>query len=133
MTTKLYQTIKAELEAMDTRSAWNKGVNIYAVELLDELDEAIVGGYFEEEDLASPKLVEKALLNGADDWKQYSWGGCSLIYDTDIAERLCNPAELKKTDGGRKDPNKNEQWLDTQARALFQASRRCKEAIAKAL
>ena len=29
--------------------------------------------------------------------------------------------ELKITDHGMKEPNKNEQWLDTQARALFQA------------
>ena len=63
------------------------------------------------------------LLNGADDWKQYSWGGCSFIYDGQIAENLATPSELKRTDDGRLKPNKNEEWLDTQARALYQAFR----------
>lgn len=62
------------------------------------------------------------MLNGADSWIQYSWGGCSLIYDGDIAERLCSPSELKKTRNGERKPNGNEEWLDTQARALYQAS-----------
>lgn len=48
-------------------------------------------------------------------------GGCSLIYDSQIAERLCTAAELRKTSAGRKQPNEKEQWLDTQERALFQA------------
>lgn len=63
--------------------------------------------------------------NGASDWNQYSWGGCSLIYNRDIAERVCNATELKRCtyrDGSLKDqPNGREAWLDVQARALFQA------------
>ena len=69
------------------------------------------------------------MLNGAQDWKQYSWGGSSLIYDSDIAQQLCAPWELKKTDNGRKAPNKNEQWLDVQARALFQAAYLIKDIV----
>jgi hypothetical protein len=61
------------------------------------------------------------LLNGAKDWKQYSEGGCALIYDKQIALTLCNPTELKITDNGQKQPNKQETWLQVQARALFQA------------
>ena len=64
------------------------------------------------------------MLNGATDWREYSWGGCSLIYDGDIAERLCTPSELKKTRGGERRPNSREEWLDTQARALYQACNR---------
>ena len=45
----------------------------------------------------------------------------SLIYNEDIAERLCTPSELKKTRHGERRPNAREEWLDTQARALFQA------------
>jgi hypothetical protein len=61
------------------------------------------------------------LLNGASNWDQYSWGGCSLICDRDIAIRLCTPSELKKTRNGERRPNDREMWLDTQTRALRQA------------
>ena len=114
--------IRTVIESQKTRSAWTRGVKAYALELIDELEEAISHGYFDESDLESPKLLERQLLNGASNWNEYSWGGCSLIYNGDIAERLCTPSELKKTDNGRKKPNANEGWLDTQARALWQAS-----------
>ena len=114
--------IRATLEASPARSAWNRGVKEYAAELLDSLEEAITGGYFDPDDLAAPKLVARALLNGASDWDQYSWGGCSLIYNEDIARRLCSPSELKRTRYGERRPNATEEWLDTQARALYQAS-----------
>mgnify|MGYP006909195812 FL=1 len=117
---KLYQSIESEKQ----RSAWDKGVTKYALELVEQLDEQINGGYFDELNLSEPKKVRAALLNGAADWSQYSWGGCSLIYDSDIAERLCNPSELKKTRNGERRPNSREEWLDTQARALFQAANR---------
>lgn len=117
---KLYQSIESEKQ----RSAWEKGVTKYALELVEQLGEQINGGYFEELDLTEFKKVRAALLNGAADWSQYSWGGCSLIYDSDIAERLCNPSELKKTRNGERRPNSREEWLDTQARALFQAANR---------
>lgn len=117
---KLYQSIKSEKQ----RSAWDKGVTQYALEMVKQLGEQINGGYFEELDLTEPKKVRAALLNGAANWSQYSWGGCSLIYDGDIAERLCCPSELKKTRNGERRPNSREEWLDTQARALFQAANR---------
>ena len=105
------------------RSAWNKGVSLYALDLLEELEEGIRNGYIQKGEY-NRQMLEKALLNGASDWSQYSWGGCSLIYDSSIANRLCTPSELKKTDNGTRRPNGNEEWLDTQARALFQASYR---------
>lgn len=91
------------------------------------------GGYIDADDLQARKIVEKALLNGADDWNAYSWGGCALCYDGDIAERLCSPSELKKTRNGERRPNSREEWLDVQARALYQAARRVKIAIADAV
>lgn len=117
---KLYQSIESEKQ----RSAWDKGVTAYALEMVEQLGEQINDGYFEELDLTESKKVRAALLNGAADWSQYSWGGCSLIYNSDIAERLCNPSELKKTRNGERRPNSREEWLDTQARALFQAANR---------
>ena len=103
------------VDATPAKSAWKKGVKEYAIELLDQHDEDIVVPM-------SVNELGKWLFNGADNWSEYSWGGRSLIYDSDIAERLCNPSELKKTDNGRRRPNSREQWLDTQARALLQAS-----------
>lgn len=45
----------------------------------------------------------------------------------DIAERLATPSEIKRLrykQGGMREPNARETWLDVQARALFQASQR---------
>jgi hypothetical protein len=119
---KTTNEIRTAIESAKVRSAWARGVKMYAFELLEELEEAITEGYFDESDLESPKLLERQLLNGARDWDQYSWGGCSLIYNGDIAERLCTPSELKKTRNGERRPNSREEWLDTQARALWQAA-----------
>lgn len=111
--------IITELENKKNRSAWDKGVNLYALELLEYIDEVPT----------NTKELERVLLNGADTWEQFSWGGCSLIYNQDIAERLCTPSELKKTRNGERRPNNHEEWLDTQARALFQACNRIKKTV----
>lgn len=103
------------------RSAWQRGVIAYAFEMVEELKEALMQGLITPYELSHPDMVEDFLLNGAEDWEQYSWGGCSFIYNEDIAKRLCNPSELKKTHNGKRRPNKSEEWLDVQARALFQA------------
>jgi hypothetical protein len=105
------------VEDLKAVSAWDKGVNEYAYEVVEAISE-----YVEDVELDN---VENVLLNGASDWSQYSYGGSSLIYDSDIAERLCTPSELKKVtrkDGSVRDKaNSRESWLDCQARALYQA------------
>lgn len=113
--------VAAELEAQKDRSAWGRGVNAYALELLEELRERAA---YEGRNPEPGKECREWMLNGAQDWAQYSWGGSSLIYDGDIAERLCTPSELKKTHNGERRPNSREEWLDTQARALNQACNR---------
>lgn len=113
--------VAAELEAHKDRSAWGRGVNAYALELVEELKERAV---YEGRNPEPGKECREWMLNGAQDWAQYSWGGSSLIYDSDIAERLCTPSELKKTRHGERRPNSREEWLDTQARALTQACNR---------
>lgn len=100
-----------------TRSAWSKGVKEYAYMIVESAD------YLEDVRSAAE------LLNGAESWKEYSYGGGALIYNGDIAETLCAPWELKKTDGGQKEPNRNENWLDVQARALYQAARMVEQII----
>lgn len=131
--TRKIEEVREAVESRKERSAWGKGVKAYALELVDGLSEAINGGRFEAEDLRAPKMVAKALLNGASDWSEYSWGGCALIYNEDIAERLCNSTELKRTRNGERRPNNREEWLDTQARALYQASQIVTKAIKKAV
>ena len=113
--------IKKELDDRKDRSAWSKGVTLYALELLSDYEE--LREYYGR-DAENAKEFKEWLLNGAKDWNQFSWGGCSLIYDYDIAERLCTPSELKKTRHGERRPNSREEWLDTQARALYQAAAR---------
>jgi hypothetical protein len=107
--------IRIAIENLNPRGAWNKAVQAYALELLDNLDET--------KNYTVRDCIKTDLLNGADNWSQYSWGGCSLIYDSNIAHRVCNPTELKRTNGGEKSPNPTEEWLDVQARALGQAYR----------
>lgn len=121
---KMPEVIAAVLNAQKTRSAWNAGVTRYALDLCEDLNERIE---YEGRNPANADELEQWLLNGAANWKQYSWGGSALIYNGDIAQRLCTPSELKKTRNGEKRPNRDEEWLDTQARALFQAAARiCK-------
>ena len=117
------EKIRETIESKPVRSAWKRGVKVYALERLESLEDGINGGYIDAEDMGSPALLKKALLNGAADWDQYSWGGCSLVYDGDIAKRLCTPSELKRQRGGDLQPNSRETWLDVQARALYQAAR----------
>lgn len=102
------KNIVKKLKAEKTRSAWSKGVREYALELADSLYE------LDFEIICNNRLLKKALLNGADSWLQYSEGGCSLIYDSDIAERLCNKSEMKRFNGGLN-------WIKIQADALKQA------------
>lgn len=118
-------TMKKALETLNSRtdrSAWNRGVTAYARELLADVVKSVEGGY-----CAAPQTrVEFCCIarNGAGTWEEYSYGACALIYDSDIAERLCTPSELKKKRGGELNPNSNETWLDTQARALNQSAAR---------
>ena len=105
-----------KVENVKVRSAWNKGVKTYAIELLDD-----AASNRECEEFASLQELKETMLNGAKDWMQYSESGCSLIYNADIVERVCSPSELKRTKNGLNDPNSRENWVQVQARALFQA------------
>ena len=107
---------------MSNMSKWEQGVNEYVRELYEQLAEAekFAGHKFNKQE------VKKAILNGATDWREYSYSGCSLIYNIDIAERLATPSEIKsktlKNGELNEYANSREQWLDVQARALFQAA-----------
>ena len=103
------ELIKAIKESK-ARSAWAKGVKWYALNLVEK-------SYQNATDIVKVNMA--VYLNGAETWKEYSYGGCALIYDYDI------------TDFGRKQPNGSVTWLDVQARALYQAHRLIAELIKK--
>ena len=98
------------LQALDElprgRSAWTRGVRQYAREMVESLDR---------------DTVRIIVLNGAADARAYSYGGCALIYDSSIAERVCTPSEFRRAKGGALPPNRAESWLDTQTRVIHQA------------
>jgi len=99
--------IVATITATPARSAWRRGVRAYALEMIEGMEDG---------------FAQVTLLNGAENWRAYSYGGCALIYDADIAERLCAPSEYAKKRQGERAPNSRETWLDVQARALGQAA-----------
>lgn len=96
---KEMQKIRERLAAFKPRSAWDKGVKEITKGLLDKYEEIV--RYREGSDPVPP-LTEKTVLNGAGSWEQYCYGGCAMICDREIAETLCTPSELRRTDFGRK-------------------------------
>ena len=116
-------TIREAIANRKTRSAWERGVVAYTDEIIDTISNYDDRTEIDEDSICNSRMFERAALNGASDWSEYSAGGCSMIYDGDIAARLCAPYELKLTRNGERRPNRRETWLDVQARALFQAAR----------
>ena len=127
----MFEFMRNQINAKRCRSAWDKGVRLYALELIDNVEErAQWDDDLPANDLpANSRQLDRWMLNGASTWQQYSEGGCALIFNRDIAERLCTASELKKTDNGRKRPNPGEDWIDCQARALYQAACLVREAF----
>lgn len=102
--------MKITLDHLPVRSAWQRGVKAYAEDLLQHLEENGL------------EPTRENMLNGAASWSEWTYGGCGLVYDADIAERTCSPSELKKTRNGERRPNAHEEWLDVEARAVGQAA-----------
>ena len=109
-----------KLNAVKTRSAWDKGVLGYALEIVDEHGDGDIQSVDDVLNYARDK--HERLFSVA---QLQSHGGCFEIYDEDIAERLCTPSEFKRAhykDGSMKQmANARESWLDVQGRAVYQA------------
>lgn len=119
--------LKKEVEEINkkrSRSHWGRGVALYVHELLDNIEQS-------KEKADNWEVLRRQMLCGAASWLQYSEGGCSLIHDGDICERLATPSEQKRKRSGELQPNSRESWLEVQARALSQASNRIKRAFIK--
>lgn len=115
---EIIKNLEEQTKNLKGRSAWNKGIiNSYIPELIENLKEHTK---YNNEQITIQNL-KTICLNGAENFSQYSWGGCSLCYNDDICETLCSPSEQKRTNYGNWRPNKNEDWLDVQARAIYQA------------
>lgn len=106
------ELLKALDELPRGRSAWSRAVHQYACEMVADLDPDTV---------LTRDTVRRVVLNGASDARQYSEGGCTLIYDSDIAARVCTPSEFRRKKGGSLPPSRHETWLDVQTRAINQA------------
>ena len=106
------------VEEFPNTSAWKRGVKEYTDELLDNLEEK---AQINERLPKDEKELKEWLLNGVTDCKDYSYTYCSLKYDSQIAERLCAPSELKKKEGGKLAPNRRDTWFDVQTKALRDA------------
>lgn len=112
------ETTLKNLKAVKCRSSWDKGVKEYAFMLCDR-----VFLNFDDKEIPNRQLLRKALLNGAKNWRMFSYGGSAFVYEEAIAKTLCHPSALKKCKNGIIRTNNRETWLDVQARALFQAER----------
>ena len=119
------QEILNNLEKLTPRRAWNQAVLSDAVDLVQNLNCSELPNSWE--------ALRALLLNGARNWQEYSYGGCALVYDEDIARHYCTNADLRKVtraDGTISDrANAAETWLDVQARALSQAAILIREAV----
>lgn len=89
------------------RSAWGRGVQEYELEIVEDI---------ENDEISLDDISKDYSIAERD-----SYGGCYLVYDEDIARRLCCPSELKRVKYGENRPNSREIWLDVQARAIYQA------------
>ena len=117
------EELRKLVEEIPNTSAYKRGIKKYTDELLDNLEEmARIYKMLPKDE----KELESWLLKGASNWEDYSYRGYSLKYYSQIAERLCNPSEFRKKNGGRIRPNRYETWLDEQTKALNHASLRIK-------
>lgn len=96
------------------RTYWDRGVTDFALDLLENYEN--ICKECENDGNPVPACNKKTLLNGADDWRVYCYGGCALVYNGDIAKVVFTPAQFAKWEQGRKVTA--EPLLDIQARAL---------------
>ena len=127
------ETLRRAIKADNNkdRAKWDKGVRLYAAEIVDYLNEWSddIRDIFTAIDRKDTNALHYYFLNGAKDWAHYARGGCGVarIYDVDIADRLATPSEIKrrtnKTGHLSNFANSRENWNDVEARALWQAER----------
>ena len=98
------------------RSQWSKGIEFYSHFLAEKLNDNYLPENIEVED------IFKILLNGAENWHQFAWGGCGQVYNEDIANTLLTPSQRKRIT--KADTFNGFHLLDLEADALKYASAR---------
>lgn len=111
------------------RSQWDRGVKKYAIELVENIANAVEYDFDNIYCLMTTHKAETLLLNGACNWRHYSASGCALCYNRDIAYRLAPAWHFRKTIEGALPPNSSETWIDVQSRALAQAAALVQSAV----
>lgn len=118
-TPKTYTEIYNLLTQEKPRSAWARGVNNIAIDMVNEILENTDGNdaqHFKRVDDFARHFYGVSLREAVD-------GGSFLIYDRDIAENFCTPSELKRVKNGERNPNSRETWLDVMYCGAYQAIR----------
>lgn len=110
---------KLNKEQKHARGTYQRGVYEYAFELVDNIADNYITTAEELEHLESITNLKERALNGAENWTQYSWGGCSLCYNYDILSRLFCKSIVKKYENA--DSVRSRHLLDYQADALSKA------------
>lgn len=106
---------EAEKMSRTERSYWSRGV----ASLIRDYGEDVLGEH--DGEIISARDFYKIWNCGNDSLRDAVYGGCFDIWNYDIAKRLCTPSELKKSNEGMRRPNRNEEWLDVEIRAMYQA------------
>ena len=118
-TPKTYTEIYNLLTQEKPRSAWSRGVNNIAMDIVSEILEEYDGNeepHFYHVDDFARHFYGVSLREAVD-------GGCFLCYDYDIAKNFCTPSELNRVKNGERNPNSRETWLDVLYRGVYQAIR----------
>lgn len=106
---------EAEKMSKTERSCWSRAVasliRDYAADVLGEHDGETV----------SNKELFRLWSCGSETLKDAVYGGCFDIWNYDIAKRLCTPSEFKRSNEGMRNPNRRENWLDVEYRAIYRA------------
>ena len=99
------------------RSKWRRAIKEDALDIVDSIQEALS---FSNTDTlpGSVQELKEIALNGAEDWKQYSWGGMAICYNDAIKAHYLTDSEIKRHPGDIVD---GMHLLDLQAWALKQA------------
>lgn len=93
---KINEVIKDEIYNINNivSTQWEKAKLLYAEDFIEDLINNFEYNFDYNKNFNKDyekEITEELLLNGAKDWREYSYGGNSLIYNIDIMNRLINP------------------------------------------
>ena len=118
-----YNNIIEELKSYQYGSIWDNGVKAYAIDILQNVRDAIK---YHGEEPESIEELEEVMLDGASSWREYSYAGNALVYNGEIKSRLFNGRD-------ELNPYPDDSLLDVQTYALEEASNMVKDICQEAL